>query len=72
MGHQINKFMYKALLKDKIQDVDYNPMIYGLYMMNPPAIIEKVRVKISKCGKKLKRKSKVQEDRNDSTTLGYI
>ena len=41
-------------------------------MMEPPAIVEQVKAKMSKYGDNLKHKRKVQLVRNTMTNLGYM
>ena len=50
MGKQPNFFTEKTLFKEFIDDIDYTPILYLLYMMKLTANIDQVHVKISNCG----------------------
>ena len=72
MGQQPNDSMEKQIFKERIQDIDYTPILSGIDIMYPPASIEHAKAEISKCGEKLKHKFKIQSFKNYKMTLGYI
>ena len=64
--------MERILYKRCIQDVECNPIFYGIEMMYIPSIIDQVKAEIKKCGDKMKYKNNFQVIINTRTNLGYM
>ena len=60
MVQQTNEFMEKTLFKDFIKYDYYTPILIGIDMMGSPARIEQVKAEMSKRGKKMMHKRKIQ------------
>ena len=69
---QSDEAMEKILFKELICDIGYTPLLYVLNMMEPLAIIEKVKVETRKYGDKLKQKHNVNSVRNAWMTHDYM
>ena len=72
MGQKPNELVEKTLFKERIQDVDYTPILAGLDMMEPSSRIQQFKADISKFGENMKRKHKVQAVRKYCMALGYM
>ena len=64
--------MENILYKECIQDVEYNPIFFGLDMMYITSIIDKVKPEIKKCGDNMNKKRSFQAIIKTSMDLGYI
>lgn len=65
------RFIDKALSKECTSDINYTPVLAGIYMVDPPDNIDKVKVEIRQWGENMKCKCKVKAVRNSRTTLEY-
>ena len=67
-----NEITEKRLCKEIISDTNYNPIISGINMMEPPDNIEKVKSDIRKWREKIKCKHKFMAIRNSRMTIEYM
>ena len=72
MRQQSKYLTEKTLFKDSIHDIDYTPVLAGIYMMEPATGIEHVKVEIRRFNDKLKRKHKVNAVMNYRMDLVYM
>ena len=69
---QSDEEMEKILFKELIFDIGYTHLLYVLNMMEPLAIINKVKAETRKYSEKLKQKHNINSVRNSCMTLDYM